>query len=113
MLAEYACRMPFNAWVAPSPGSMQLRSIVRHVESLSVQSAQNQNRLHAAHGSISTPGCIVQDLKRSVASLELRIQKLRREAMTLIRQDDLLRKRFELLVSIPGIAQVSAMQLLA
>jgi hypothetical protein len=41
------------------------------------------------------------------------IHKLRREAMTFVRQDDLLRKRFELLVSIPGIAQVSAMQLLA
>jgi transposase len=64
--------------------------------------------LHAAHGSISTPGCVVQDLKRSVASLELRINKLRREAMTLVRQDDLLRKRYE-----PGIAQVSAVQLLA
>src|ERR1700683_1204198 len=34
-----------------------------------------------------------------VASLELRIHKLRREAMTLVREDDLLRKRFELLVS--------------
>jgi transposase len=113
VLAEYAHRMPFTAWVAPSSSSMRLRSIVRHVESLSVQSAQNQNRLHAAHGSISTPGCIVQDLKRSVASLELRIHKLRREAMTLVRQDDLLRQRFDLLVSIPGIAQVSAMQLLA
>jgi transposase len=33
--------------------------------------------------------------------------------MALVRQDDLRRKRFELLVSIPGIAQVSAMQLLA
>jgi transposase len=65
--------MPFTAWVAPSLGSMRLRSIVRHVESLSVQSAQNQNRFHAAQGSTSTPGCILQDLKRSVASLELRI----------------------------------------
>jgi transposase len=82
---------------------MRLRSVVHHVESLSVQSAQNQNRLHAAHGSPSTPGCIVQDLKRSVASPELRIHKLRREAMTLVLQDALLRKRFELLVSIPGI----------
>ena len=33
--------------------------------------------------------------------------------MTLVRQNELLRKRYELLVSIPGIAQVSAMQLLA
>ena len=59
------------------------------------------------------PGCVVQDLKRSVASLELRIQRLRREAMTLVRQDDWLRKRYDLLVSIPGIAPVRAMQLLA
>ena len=113
VLAEYTQRMPFTAWVAPSSSSIRLRSIIRHVESLSVQSAQNQNRLHAAQGSIATPGCIVQDLKRSIASLELRIHKLRREAMTLVRQDDLLRERFALLVSIPGIAQVSAMQLLA
>src|SRR5580658_3929550 len=80
VLVEYARRMPFTAWVAPSLVSMRLRSIVRHVESLSVQSAQNQNRLHAAHGSSFTPGCVLQDLKRSVASLELRIQRLRREA---------------------------------
>lgn len=55
VLAEYTHRMPFTAWVAPSSSSMRLRSIVRHIESLSVQSAQNQNRLHAAHGSTSTP----------------------------------------------------------
>ena len=30
VLAEYARRMPFTAWVAPSPDSMRLRSIVRH-----------------------------------------------------------------------------------
>lgn len=84
VLAEYTRRMPFTAWVAPSSSSMRLRSIVRHIESLSVQSAQNQNRLHAAHGSTSTPNCIVQDLKRSVTSLELRIHKLRREALTLV-----------------------------
>ena len=78
VLAEYTHRMPFIAWVAPSLSSMRLRSIVRHVESLSVQNAQNQNRLHAANGSTSTPGCVVRDLKRSVAFLEERIQKLRR-----------------------------------
>jgi transposase len=92
---------------------MRLRSIVRHIESLSVQSAPNQNRLHAARGSITTSACVVRDLKRSVTSIERRIHKFRREAMTLIRLDALLGKRYELLISIPGIAQVSAMQLLA
>jgi transposase len=61
VLVEYARPMPFIAWVAPSSSSMRLRSIVRHVESLSVQSAQNQNRLHAAQGSTSTPSCVAQD----------------------------------------------------
>jgi transposase len=79
VLAEYSHRMPFTAWVAPSSSSIRLRSIVRHVESLSVQSAQNQNRLHAAQSSTSTPGCVIQDLKRSVASLE-RVSLLRTEA---------------------------------
>ena len=46
-------------------------------------------------------------------SLERRIRRLRREAMTPVREDDLLRKRYALLISIPGTAQVSAMQLLA
>jgi transposase len=55
VLAEYSHRMPFTAWIAPSATSMRLRTIVRHVETLSVQSAQNQNRLHAAHGSTSYP----------------------------------------------------------
>jgi transposase len=113
VLAEYTHRMPFTAWVAPSSNSMQLHFIVRHVESLSVQSAQNQNRLHAARGSMSPPAYIVQDLKRSVTLLEQRIRDLRREAIAVMRQDDLLCKRYELLVSVPGIAQVSAMQLLA
>src|SRR6202789_1006508 len=35
VLAEYARRMPFTAWVPPSPGSIRLRSVVRHTESLS------------------------------------------------------------------------------
>jgi transposase len=102
VLPAYSHRMPFTAWVAPSSSSIRLRSIVRHVESLSVQSAQNQNRLHAAQSSTSIPGCVIQDLKRSVASLERRIRDLRCEAMTLVRQDNLLLKQYELLVASPA-----------
>jgi hypothetical protein len=56
VLAEYSRRMPFTSWAAPSSGSIRLRSIVRYIESLSTQSAQNQNRLHAAQSSAVTPG---------------------------------------------------------
>ena len=55
---------------------------------------------------------MVNDLKRSMASLERRILRFRREARELVRRDETIRKRFELLIGIPGIAEISAVQLL-
>jgi len=112
VLAEYSRRMEFTAWRAPSRNGLQLRMISRHISGLSVEHTREQNRLHAAQGSADTPGCVVQDLKRSLASLERRMVKLRREAMALIQRDETLQRQFELLISIPGIAAISALQVL-
>jgi len=78
-----------------------------------VQHTRELNRLHAAEGSEAAPRCVAQDLKRSLASIHKRIQRLRREAMVLVRQKDGLQQQFNLLTGIPGIAQVTALQLLS
>src|ERR1019366_7760237 len=91
---------------------LQLRPISRHIDGLTVEHTREHNRLHAAQGSTATPGCVVQDLRRSLASLKRRMARLRREALALIQSDELLRNRFALMISIPGIAQISALQLL-
>jgi transposase len=111
-LAEYSRRMPFTAWRAPSLTGLQLRSLGRHIEALGVEHVRQNNRLHAAQRSAAAPRCVVQDLKRSLASLERRIVRLRREARELVRGDEAMRKQFALLIGIPGIAEVSALQLL-
>jgi transposase len=89
------------------------RTLSRHIDSLTVQSTRETNRLHAAQGSASTPRCVLSDLKRSLTSLHRRILGLRREALKLIRANATLLQRFQLLTSTPGIAQISALQLLA
>ena len=104
VLAEYSRRMPFTAWRAPDRNGLQLRTISRHIDGLSVEHTREQNRLHAAQGSTATPSCVVQDLKRSLASLERRMVRLRREAMALIQRDETMQKQFDLMISIPGIA---------
>ena len=91
VLAEYSRRMPFTAWCSPNHNELQLRTICRHVESLTVQHARDQKRLYAAQGSISTPRRVIQDLKHALAAGERRIHKLRREAMTLVRSDENIR----------------------
>jgi len=89
-----------------------LRTISRHIDGLTVEQTRERNRLHAAQGSGATPRCVIEDLKRSLVALKRRIVRLRREAMALVQADDAMRQRFELLTSMPGIAQISALQLL-
>jgi transposase len=112
VLAEYSRRMPFTAWRPPNRNGLALRTISRHLNALTVEHTREHNRLHAAQGSTATPACVVQDLKRSLASLKRRIVKLRGAALDLVRSDELLRSRFELMITIPGIARISALQLL-
>ena len=112
VLAEFSLRMPFEPWQRPSRNALALRAISRHIEALGVQRTQATNRLHAAQGSMATPRCVVEDLKRSLVGLERRILKLRREARALIDSDERLRDKFQLLIGVPGIAEISALQLL-
>ena len=112
VLAEYSQRMPFVAWTPPSLDGLRLRALGRHIAALTAQHAREQNRLHAAQSSHAVPGCVVQDLKRSLISVERRLVKMRREAMALVRSDGQVERRFRLLTGIPGIAELSALALL-
>ena len=111
-LAEYSRRMPFVAWVRPPAAALELRAISRHIQTLSEEHARLKNRLHAACGSASTPRCVREDLRRSIAGVEKRLPRLRREAMAAIGRDAWLKARFEHLGGITGIGEVSAVQLL-
>ena len=112
VLAEYSQRMPFVAWAPPSLNGLRLRAVGRHVAALVAQQTRDQNRLHAAQSSVAAPRCVVEDLKRSLASLHRRILKMRHAGMELIRGDAEMAKRFGLLTAMPGIAATSALQIL-
>jgi transposase len=112
-LAEYSRRMPFTPWCAPSRSQLQVRALSRHIDTLTAEHTRANNRLHAAQASASTPGSIVKDMKRSLVSLHKRILRLRREAIALVRADPTIHQHFQLLTSIPGVAEISALQLLA
>jgi transposase len=113
VLAEYSQRMPFTAWQRPSLHELRLRTIGRYIESLVVEQAEVKNRLHAAESASTTPRVVLVDLKQARAALLRRLAKMRREAMKLVQAEEVLRERFQLLVSIPGVAQVSALQILS
>jgi transposase len=112
VLAEYSRRMPFMAWRRPPLAALRLRSISRHIATLTEDQSRLRSRLHAALASAATPDCVVKDLKDSLARLQKRRQKLVREAAAVIAKDAELERKFELLKRITGIAETSAVQLL-
>jgi transposase len=112
VLAEYARRMPFQPWNPPPPAALELRSITRHIAALTQQHTQQSNRLHALSASTTGSPCVRRDLQGSLRDLERRREKMRRTALALVVQDDALRPRFTHLLSLPGVAQLSALHLL-
>src|SRR5437868_4136224 len=96
------------ALAAPRAAALELRAVTRHLAALTQQHTRESNRLHAASASTAGARCVQQDLKRSLRDLEHRIEKLRAAALTLVEQDLELRPRLALLLSMPGIGQVSA-----
>lgn len=111
-LAQYAERMDFVAWTRPSDEKLALRSFARRIDALTRQKAVAKNNYHALTSSQETPKAVLRDVKLAISQLEKRIENLSKEARTLIAQHAELERAFQLLISIKGIAQTSAIALM-
>lgn len=113
MLLAFLKRMPFTAWQAPDASLLELRHYGRYLTQLTDESTAARNRLHALSSTQVAPAFLKADLKRSIATLQLRIERIRAKAMQLVRADAAIVAPFEALTSIVGIAEVSALSVLS
>jgi transposase len=111
-LRDYAIRMPFVPWQPPPAHVLELRAIARRIAALIVERTRERNRLHALTASAEASPVVCNDIEVNVRHLERRTELLAGEAMALIGAHEDLRTAFEFLVSVPGIAAHSAVQLL-
>jgi transposase len=113
VLREFAARMEFQAWRPPSASALKLVAVARRLEALTDTMAAEKNRLHAASLSEALPTIIRRDIERSIATQKRAIDRLTRAAQEFILDDPELARRYELLLSIPGIGPTSAVHILA
>src|SRR5262249_13876370 len=111
-LQEYAVRMTFVAWTPPSRAGRELRAIARRIAALTLEKTRELNRQHAAGATAATPAVVVNDVAVNVRHLERRIVELERHAVALLRADAELQPVYQRLLSVCGIAQTTAIQLL-
>ena len=112
VLAEYAARMPFRPWQPPSSAALSLTALTRRIHALTETATREKNRLHALSVTDTSLKIIVTELKRSLQWIARSQDRLRRAARKLIAGDARLQRRFQLLLSLPGVRETSALQLL-
>jgi len=112
-LWEFAKRMEFTAWTRPEERCLALWAIARRLQALLQQRVAEKNRQHAAGVSQAIPAEVRRSVARSLRFLEREIQQLREQALRHIAGDTRLQRRYAQLCSVPGIAQNSAIQILA
>ena len=111
-LAQYAERMPFQAWARPAAEALALRALARRINTLTKDKAAAKNQQHALTFSPETPKAVLRDLKLSITQLEKRIECLATQAKTFILAHPTLARPFALLLTVKGIGETSAIALL-
>jgi transposase len=112
VLAEYAARMPFQPWQPPSSSALAVTALARRIHALTESATREKNRLHALSATGTSLKVLVADLKRSLQAIARPQARLTRECRKIIAADGLLEGRFRLLLSLPGVGETSALQLL-
>jgi transposase len=112
VILEFVERMRFEPWKPPSTNALALREIARRIAAMKQSASAEKNRLHAAGFLGDTGRLIRKDIEVNLTHLERRIHLLAEHAMTILRSDPRLTRRYELLTSVKGIARASAVQIL-
>ena len=112
VLVEYARRMKFQLWTPPSKKAMRLRAICRQISVITEDRTRAKNRLHAAKVSSTTPALVVNTFNETIEFCERLIKKLSRAARKIINDDPELKHKFDLLISVKGIGEKSAIMIL-
>src|SRR3989344_731453 len=75
-LAQYAERMPYQAWTRPADEALSLRLFARRLNALTHQKTMAKNQRHALSVTRGTPEAVHRDVTLALAQLEERIDAL-------------------------------------
>lgn len=112
VLLEFAQRMAFEAWTAPSKARLELRMVTRHLAALVTEQTAIKNRLAAGSATETTPTFVRADLNDQLGAIASRITRCQAEARRLVAANEELEKAFVSLDSAPGIGERTALLLL-
>ena len=113
ILLQYVERMPFTVWAAPAEQLLELQSLAHRLDQLKKEQARERSRLHAAQRAGKHTHPAQQDIREHLRYLQCHAERIQAAAIALMQQHESLAEDLQLLDSVPGIAELSAMKLIA
>ena len=108
LIAQFCASQMPRVWSPPPAAVRDLQALVRHLEDLQAMRQQESNRLQSGVRTI----LVVADLQEHLAYLDQQIEKVKQALQDHIERQPELHRQQALLVSIPGIGQLTAAKLL-
>lgn len=112
-LLTFAERMPFEPWTPPESAVLELRALARRIETLTDERAREKNRLASLCTSQAHSRLVANDIEVNLRHLDRRIDRLVEQALHLVEAHPVLRRAHGHLTSVKGIADKSAVLILA
>ena len=109
LIARYCESEKPEGWIAPAAEARRLQAMVRHLEALGEMRQQEINRLSSG----IREEMVIASLKAHIEYLDGEIEKINSQIKDHINSHPGLKKNKELLVTIPGIGEDTAIKLMA
>jgi transposase len=108
IIAEFCFRENPGLWTPPPASFKDLQALVRHLDGLMATRQQEVNRLNSG---VKTPA-VIESLKQICSFFDDQINQTKEAIQDLINQNFELKRRQSLLITIPGIGDLTAAKLL-
>jgi transposase len=108
-LADWAKEDRFRVWTPASPKAYEVRDRVRHQWALKCLRTDLKNQLHAALSSSQTSACVIESLTRSLQYFEQELTVQMEEVKAAVLNDPEWARKYNLMLTVPGIASTSAL----
>lgn len=109
LIAEFCLKEKPGKWEPLSPEIKHLRALIRRLRALKATRNQENNRLKSGE----KDAWVIEDLNRHIKFLDERIEAVKKEIDEFVQQTPSLKSQRDLLISIPGIGNLTACTLLA
>ena len=113
IILEYLCRMDFIRWACPNDNILQIQCLSRLIFQLKKQMTQEQNRLIVTEFRGKAGKTIKKSINKHINFMQKNIDEMQQELSSLIKSIPELKSKYDLLVSVKGLADISATQILA